>query len=99
MKHYLDKDKKNYFRVYDAGEKSGLDRYTAVFYGPDWTFKVENDARIWHHMLFMSPGGWAVSQWASYPLTAVRLGRPVPLAALDKDTLQHIIWRAAAAGK
>lgn len=97
MKHYL--SERNYFRVYDAGEKSGLDRYTAVFYGPDWTFKVQNDARRWHHMLFLSPGGWAVSQWASYPLAAVRLGRPVPLATLDKDTLQHIIWRATAAGK
>ena len=96
MKHYL--DKKNYFRVYDAGEKSGLDRYTAVFYGPEWTFK-ENDARIWHAMLCLSPGGRAVSQWASYPLAAVRLGRPVPLAALGKDTIQHIMWRAAAAGK
>ena len=97
MKHYL--DKKNYFRVYDVGEKSGLDRYTAVFYGPEWTFKVKNDARIWHAMLCLSPGGGAVSQWASYPLAAVRLGRPVPLAALGKDTLQHIIRRAAAAGK
>ena len=96
MKHYL--DKKNYFRVYDAG-KACLDRYTAVFYGPDWTFKVKNDARVWHHMLCLSPGGRAISQWASYPLSAVRRGRPVPLAALDKDTLQHIIWRAAAAGK
>lgn len=97
MRHYL--DKKNYIRVYDAGEKSGLDRYTAVFYGPDWTFKVKNDARIWHAMLCLSPGGRAISQWAEYPLSAVRLGRPVPLAALDKDTLQHIIWRAAAAGR
>jgi hypothetical protein len=97
MKQYL--DKRNYFRVYDAGEKSGLDRYTAVFYGPEWTFKVKNDARIWHTMLCLSPGGRAISQWAEYPLSAVRLGRPVPLAALDKDTLQHIIRRAAAAGK
>ena len=97
MKRYL--DKKNYLRGYDAGEKSGLDRYTAVFYGPEWTFKVKNDARIWHAMLCLSPGGGAVSQWASYPLAAVRLGRPVPLAALGKDTLQHIIRRAAAAGK
>lgn len=97
MKHYL--DKKNYFRVYDAGEKAGLDRYTAVFYGPEWTFKVKNDARIWHHMLFLSPGGRAISQWAEHPLAAVRLGRPVPLAALDKDTLLHILSRASAAGK
>lgn len=92
MKHYL--DKKNYFRVYDAGEKSGLDRYTAVFYGPGWTFRAENDARTRHMMLCLSPGGRAISQWASYPLAAVRLGRPVPLAALDRDTLQHIIRRA-----
>jgi len=95
MKHYL--DKKNFFRVYDAGEKSGLDRYTAVFYGPDWAFKVKNDTRVWHYMLFMSPGGRAVSQWASCPLAAVRLGRPVPLAALDEDTIQHIVWRASRA--
>lgn len=96
MKHYL--DEKNYFRVYDAGEKY-LDRYTAVFYGPDWTFKVQNDTRVWHAMLCLSPGGRAVSQWAEHPLAAVRLGRPVLLAALDKDTIQHIVWRATAAGK
>lgn len=93
MRHYL--DKKNYFRVYDAGEKSGLDRYTAVFYGPEWTFRVKNDARTWHAVLCLSPGGRALSQWSEYPLTAVRLGRPAPLAALDRDTMRHIIQRAA----
>lgn len=33
----IEKEKTTSVIVWDAGEKSGIDRYTAIFYGKGWT--------------------------------------------------------------
>lgn len=78
--------------VWDAG-KQHLDRYTAVFYGPGFSFR-NRAGRLLHHALSLSEGGVSFSEWIEIEVSAARLGRRIPWNALSSDTQAHITQRA-----